>query len=129
LIINSGGGNIYDGLALIGAIQTSSTEIHTACLGSCMSMAMFIFLAGHKRAMHKFSTLMYHEGTAWLEGHIGSIKNETREMERVEKLLDDMLIANTKVTSKLLKLKTKEKGNWYITATEAHRLKITDQVI
>lgn len=129
IIVNSYGGNIYDGLALIGAIETSVTEIHVTCMGSCMSMAMFIFLAGHKRFMQKYSTLMYHAGTTWIEGNLGNLKNETKEMERVEMLLDQMLFSKTKVTPKMIKLKTKDRENWYITASSAHRLKITDQVI
>ena len=40
LIINSAGGEIYSGLALIDVISTSFTPIHTICHGSAMSMGL-----------------------------------------------------------------------------------------
>jgi ATP-dependent Clp protease protease subunit len=47
LIINSAGGEIYSGLALIDVINTSLTPIHTICHGSAMSMGLIVFVAGH----------------------------------------------------------------------------------
>lgn len=49
LIINSAGGEIYSGLALIDVINTSLTPIHTICHGSAMSMGLIVFVAGHHR--------------------------------------------------------------------------------
>lgn len=40
LFINSYGGSVYDGLALIDVIKRSKTPVHTVCIGSCMSMAV-----------------------------------------------------------------------------------------
>lgn len=129
LVINSFGGSIYDGLALIGVIESSITPIHTVSLGSCMSMGLYIFITGHVRYMNKYSTLMYHEGSTYIEGNIGNLKNESKEMERIEKVLDDMLIKKSNVTQKIMKLRTKDKENWYINSSTAYRLKITDHVI
>jgi ATP-dependent Clp protease, protease subunit len=47
LVVNSFGGVIYDGFALIGVIKTSRTPIHTYCYGYAMSMGLPIFAAGH----------------------------------------------------------------------------------
>ena len=49
LFINSYGGSVYDGLALIDVIKNSKTLVHTICVGSCMSMALWIWLSGIKR--------------------------------------------------------------------------------
>ena len=40
LVVNSFGGVIYDGFALIGVIKTSRTPIHTYCYGYAMSMGL-----------------------------------------------------------------------------------------
>ena len=45
LFINSYGGSVYDGLALIDVIKHSKTPVHTICVGSCMSMGFWIYLA------------------------------------------------------------------------------------
>ena len=45
---DSDGGSVYDGLALIDVIKNSKTPVHTICVGSCMSMALWIWLSGIK---------------------------------------------------------------------------------
>ena len=45
IFINSFGGGVYDGIAIIDAIKQSKTPVTTICIGSCMSMALWIFLA------------------------------------------------------------------------------------
>ena len=61
LFINSYGGSVYDGLALVDVIKRSRTPVHTICIGSCMSMALWIWLAGEKRLVGELSTLMFHD--------------------------------------------------------------------
>ena len=53
LIINSFGGELYSGLALVDVIDNSQTPVHTICHGSAMSMALIIYAAGHKRLASK----------------------------------------------------------------------------
>ena len=53
LFINSYGGSVYDGLALIDVIKRSKTPVHTVCIGSCMSMALWIWLAGEMAVRSK----------------------------------------------------------------------------
>ena len=68
LIINSSGGEIYSGLALIDVIDNSQTPIHTICHGSAMSMALMVYASGHRRIASKYATFMYHEGHYEIEG-------------------------------------------------------------
>src|SRR4051794_840996 len=49
LIINSRGGSIYDGLALINVIEKSKTAIHTYVYGLAASMGLLVAVSGHKR--------------------------------------------------------------------------------
>ena len=61
LFINSYGGSVYDGLALIDVIKRSKTPVHTVCIGSCMSMALWVWLSGAKRFVGESTTLMFHD--------------------------------------------------------------------
>lgn len=61
LFINSYGGSVYDGLALIDVIKRSKTPVHTVCIGSCMSMALWVWLSGAKRFVGGSATLMFHD--------------------------------------------------------------------
>lgn len=46
LYVNSPGGDIYEGFALVDAIQLSKTPIYTYNVGTCASMAFLIYIAG-----------------------------------------------------------------------------------
>lgn len=48
LFMNSYGGSVYDGLALVDIIRHSKTPIHTICVGSCI-LPLMIFLLNFSR--------------------------------------------------------------------------------
>jgi ATP-dependent Clp protease protease subunit len=128
LIINSFGGSVYDGLAIIGAIEGSKTPVHTVCYGSAMSMALYILVAGHYRKMSKYATLMYHEIGTHVSGKLTGIVNELEECNRLEILCDKILIDNSKVKRKDLTKHKKTSGEWYISAREAVELSMIDEI-
>ena len=63
LYINSPGGSVYSGYALISTMQCSKTPIYTVNQGMCASMAFLIFLAGSKRFSMCNSTFLMHDGS------------------------------------------------------------------
>lgn len=128
LIINSTGGSIYDGLGIIDCIDASVTPVHTICYGSAMSMAMIILACGHVRICGRYSTIMYHEGAYEANAKIETHKQELKEIERTEKICDDILLDRTKLTKRKLQLIKASRGEWYITAKEALRMKIIDKI-
>ena len=78
LIINSLGGEVYSGLALVDVIDSSQTPIHTICHGSAMSMALIIYAAGHHRLASKYATFMYHEASYGSDGKLTYHKKELK---------------------------------------------------
>lgn len=58
--INSGGGNVLDGFAIIDSILNSKIPVYTYNVGIAASIASLIFLAGRKRLMNDYSMLMIH---------------------------------------------------------------------
>lgn len=58
--INSVGGAVYEGYAIYDFLKTLDASIETRVVGSAMSIASFIFLAGDTRVMTENSTLMMH---------------------------------------------------------------------
>ena len=67
LLINSPGGSIEDGQAVVDAILTSKTPIITVAFGKAMSASFDIFLAGDRRIIYPNTVLMCHSGSAKLE--------------------------------------------------------------
>ena len=130
VIINSFGGSIYDGFALVGVIENSITPIHTYCYGIAMSMALPIFAAGHVRFMSKFSTLMYHEAlTSHFDMKFSLIKEDMDECNRLMKQYDEYLLSRSSITQKQLDEVKKSRRDWYFTADEALKLELVESVI
>ncbi len=59
--INSGGGEIGNGLALYDVMQYISSPVRTVCVGLAASMAAVLFAAGDRREMFSHSKVMIHD--------------------------------------------------------------------
>ncbi|WP_372011433.1 ATP-dependent Clp protease proteolytic subunit [Paenibacillus chitinolyticus] len=129
LIINSYGGQIYDGMAIVATILSSKTPIHSYVYGYAMSMALLAAAAGHKRYAHKLATFMYHDSLTNLEGKLGHVHDTLGELRRVKNMYDDVLLAKTKIPMSKLDEVRKMKDDWYITAEQGLELGIIDELI
>ena len=129
LIINSLGGEVYSGLALIDVIDSSQTPVYTICHGSCMSMALPIYAAGHHRLASKNATFMYHEASYTAEGKVLHHKQELKETDRIDMVCDNYLLSKTKFTQKqFTDVKTK-RSEWYFDVKVATKYGLVDEVI
>lgn len=61
LLINSPGGDVSAGLALVDWINSQPGDIGTICLGQCSSIAAIIFLQGDRRAIGRHSRICLHQ--------------------------------------------------------------------
>lgn len=59
--INSPGGSVPDGMALLDVMQAVSCPIRTVCVGTAASMASLLFVCGDTRDMLEHSRLMIHD--------------------------------------------------------------------
>lgn len=124
LYINSYGGSVYDGLALIDVIKRSKTPVHTICVGACMSMGFWIWLAGAKRLIGERSTLMFHDLSAFAIDKTEGIKQELNEMLRLQEMLIADITGSSLVNEETLRDYVMRKAEWYIPASEAISLKL-----
>jgi ATP-dependent Clp protease protease subunit len=129
LIVNSSGGECYAGLALIGAMEMSNTPIQTFAVGKAMSMALFIVAAGDERYAHRMTTFMYHEIADWNIGKLESQKRQMKESERLQRMMDEFLMARTLIKPAKIRKDKDELTDWYFDAKEALDLNVIDYVI
>lgn len=129
LIINSFGGEVYSGLALIDTIDSSSTPIYTICHGSAMSMALIVYTAGHQRYASKNATFMYHETAYPVEGKIIHHRRELKEVERIENICDSYLLSKTLFTKKQLSNIKKTQEEWYFNIETALELGVVNEIL
>ena len=75
LYINSPGGDVTEGFALISAMELSKTPIHTINMGQWSSMAFLIGIAGHKRFSLPKASFLMHDGSIFLYGSANKVKD------------------------------------------------------
>ena len=126
LFINSFGGSVYDGLALVDVIKQSKTPVHTISIGSSMSMGFWIYLAGHQRYVGEHATLMFHDITTWVWDKTESIKQELNEVLRLQKIICNEVTSTSLVKQDTLDDYITRKAEWYIPSDEAIKLKLAD---
>lgn len=126
LFINSFGGSVYDGLAIVDIIKQSKTPVHTISIGSSMSMGFWIYLAGHKRYIGENATLMFHDITTWVWDKSESIKQELNEVLRLQKVICNEITSTSSVKQTTLDDYITRKAEWYIPAEEAIKLKLAN---
>jgi len=130
LILNSPGGDVYDGIGIVDVIEESLTPIHIYVHGQAQSMGFAIATAGHYRYASKRTTFMYHE-IAWGSGQekLTYHEQEVTEGKRLWSIYDSIVTANTKIPLKKLQQVRKEHKEWYLTAQEALEWGIIDEVL
>jgi len=130
LLLNSCGGSVYDGMAIVDAIEQSITPVHVYVLGQAQSMAFAIATCGAYRYATKRATFMYHE-IAWstAQEKMGYHEQELKEGKRLWQTYDDIITTNTNIPLKTLQQVRKEKKEWYLTAQQAKEYGIIDEVL
>lgn len=126
LFINSPGGSVYDGFALIDTIRNSTTPVHTIALGSAMSMGMLIYSVGHKRYVGEYSTLMFHDVSSAVADKLETIRDRVGELNRIQAMICSVVVNNSKIPMEQLASKLYQREDWYISAQEAINYGLAD---
>lgn len=131
--INTYGGSADDMFALYDVMKTvmEDTEIHTIGVGKVMSAGTLLLAAGTKgkRKIGKNCRVMIHNVAA---GNFGTLPVLANELEAIQQLQDDYISAmveNTKFTRKKLEKLLNEKVNIYLSAEEAVKYGLADEIM
>ncbi|PHN06956.1 head maturation protease, ClpP-related [Flavilitoribacter nigricans] len=79
--INSPGGSVYHGDAIIAAIRNCEAEIHTYNDGMAASIAAVIWLAGHQRHMSVNAKLMLHSTSTIIYGTAKDLRQAADQLD------------------------------------------------
>ena len=85
LYINSPGGDLVEGTALISVIELSKTPVYTINIGQWCSMAFLIGIAGKKRFSLPNATFLMHDGTSGAFGSTSKVQDQMEFERRFEK--------------------------------------------
>lgn len=129
LYIDSYGGAVYQCFGLIGIMETSKTPVHTIVTGCAMSCGFIILIHGHKRFAHRHATPLYHQVSTGFRGKLADMEEDIKETQRLQKKIEEMTLDKTKITSKKLEKIFKRKIDWFMSADEALKLGVIDEII
>lgn len=129
LFINSYGGSIYDGLAIIDTIKSIRSPVYALVRGKAMSMAFDIAVSTDYVAVFKSSRLMTHNASSFCEGRIDDMEVSFQEAKTLNNQLAELVTSrpNCKISAEEYISRTKQ--DWYMSAKEALELGFIDNVI
>jgi len=129
LYINSPGGSVYDALAIYDTMKFIKSDIQTFGIGMQASAAAFLLSSGTKgkRFILPHSTVMIHQPSSGTRGKVTDQEIDLKESLRVKKLMEEIMAKNT--GQKLDKIHTDMERDFWMTADEAKKYGVVDQVI
>ena len=128
MLINSPGGSVTAGKAVIDAMKTCGCEIGTVCIGVAASMAAVILASGTKgkRKIHEHAEVMIHQPLAGFEGQATDVSIMCRHLEKIKDESVKMLADATGRSIEEVRADI-ERDNW-MDAEEAVRYGICDGI-
>ena len=130
LYINSPGGSVYDGLAIIDTMNYIEPDVQTIGIGLQASMGAMLLSSGAKgkRCVLQNSRIMIHQPSYGSpQSKVTDQEIELREGLLLKKLLIKMLAKNTGKDVKQVE-KDMDRDNW-MSAEEAKKYGIIDEII
>lgn len=128
LFLSSIGGETVAGMSLVSAILTSKTPVYTVNLSQCCSIALVMYLVGHKRYSMPNSVFLMHEGVS------GAYESTSKAKQTIyfyasqyEEVIKTLTIDKTLLTKK--EYEKKYKDEWYFLPDEAKKYGFTDYII
>lgn len=129
LYINSPGGNVQSGLAIIDTMNLIKCDVATVCTGMAASMGAMILSQGAKgkRFILPNAEVMIHQPLSGVEGQASDIAITANHILKLKDSLYKML---AKATGKDIKVIEKDSDrNFWMDAEEAKKYGIVDEII
>ena len=100
LRINSYGGSVFAGMAIIDTIRNLRSEVHTYIDGAAASAATIISVVGKKRFIGKNSFMLIHQLSSSSYGKFSEMEDDMENNRRIMKMIKDIYKQYTKVPMK-----------------------------
>jgi ATP-dependent Clp protease protease subunit len=130
LIISTYGGSVDEMFSLYDVIKYVPCPVHTIAIGKVMSAGVLLVASGSKgnRLIGRSTRIMIHPISAGQEGTVFQMRNDLAETNRMQALMEELLVAETKMTKTAVANLMKKGHDTYLTAKEAVKLGIVDAI-
>ena len=129
LYINSPGGVVTSGMAILDTMNFIRPDIATICIGQAASMGAVVLAAGTpgKRSALPNARVMIHQPMGGVEGQASDIEIQATEIVKLKKDINRLL---AKLTNKTVKQVEKDTDrNFFMSAEEAIEYGVVDQLL
>lgn len=129
LYINSPGGSITAGMAIMDTMNFIKSDVSTICIGMSASMGAFLLSCGKKgkRYILPNAEVMIHQPLGGVQGQATEIKIVAERILKLKEKLNSILAKNTK---KDLKTITKDtERDYFLDSKEALEYGIVDKIL
>ncbi|MFA7315203.1 MAG: ATP-dependent Clp endopeptidase proteolytic subunit ClpP [Candidatus Paceibacterota bacterium] len=129
LYINSPGGSVTAGLAILDTMNFVKSDVSTICVGIAASMGAVLLSAGAKgkRFTLPNSEVMIHQVMGGTEGQASDIAINAKHILRTKETLNKILAKNTGQTVPQIE-KDSDRDYW-MTADEAKKYGVVDEIV
>lgn len=129
LYINSPGGSVYAGLAIVDTMNLIKPDVSTIVVGVAASMGAIIAAHGTKgkRFALPNSKIMMHQPSSGFEGTSADIEISAREVINLRHRIDEMLAERTGHSAEKIHKDTDR--DYWMTADEAAKYGVIDKVV
>lgn len=129
LYINSPGGMVSAGFAIIDTMQAIGSPVETVCVGLAASMAAVILACGEpgKRSLLQNSEVMIHQPLGGTEGQAADIAIVAEHILKIKERIYRLLSDTTGQTVK--RIERDADRNFWMDAEEAVRYGMADRII
>jgi len=129
IYINSPGGSVTSGLAMLDTMKFVKPDISTFCVGQAASMAAVLLSAGAKgkRFALTNSRIMIHQPLGGVQGQASDIEIHAKEILRMREVLNGILVENT--DQNLAKISEDTDRDYIMTAAQAREYGLIDEVL
>mmetsp|Transcript_4313 Transcript_4313/g.8305 ORF Transcript_4313/g.8305 Transcript_4313/m.8305 type:complete len:220 (+) Transcript_4313:18-677(+) len=129
LVINSPGGSVSSGLAILDIINYSQNPIDTVCIAMAASMGAFTLSAGNLNGRGSFpnSRIMIHQPLGGARGEVSDIESQSNEILYYKLLLSNYLSEFTKKNLKTIMSDTDR--DFFMSSKEALNYGLIDLII
>jgi len=128
LYINSPGGYVHSGLAILDTMDFVTCDIQTVCIGMAASMAAVLLAAGTegKRIILPHARVMLHQPAGGMEGTASDIKIHAEEILKMRATVNEIL--SEKTGQPMEKIERDTDRDFFMSAEEAKDYGIVDEV-
>ncbi len=128
LYINSPGGHVHSGLAIVDAMNHVKPDVSTVCVGMAASMGSIILASGAKGKRYALpnADIMIHQPHGGAEGQAADIEISARRILSLRDRLNKILAKQS--GQKIDKIEHDVDRDFFMTADEAKKYGIIDKV-